>query len=514
MSELEIQRRQEYKRNRKRWTLVQIIAIIALIAISLGTFVVYNNLDSKQYIEYTENSSIDYMVQYAENDYFEEEWIEKDQSYISSLIKGVSAEFAYDMIFGKSGKADLSYTYQIDAKMEITSKNDGYPYYTVEENILPEKSNTSNGASSVNVSEIVFIDYAKYDKLARNFVTTYNLSNFSAILKVTLSVKTKCVGQSFANNCNGIYTTTLNIPLAEDTFSIFSTQSSPANEIKNFEYVGLINRTLFFAISIVSAVLAALIILTLIVFLHLTKNDDINYAAKVRKILSSYSSFIQRIDGDFDSTGYQIVMIKTFVEMLGIRDTIQAPVLMYENKDETMTRFFIPTNTKILYTFVIKVDNYDEIYGEPDELVFDIKDEEVAEEPVILMSNVDKEELKEALATPDVVLSEIDYIEDDDDEYGVEDDEPAVEVIGVVWPEKTKQNKVYRYDPNGERLTNGDVVLVPSRDVEKNREIIRKAAVAHGNHKVDPEHIHHPLKKIIGVVKRKAEQALTPNTKD
>jgi hypothetical protein len=207
-------------------------------------------------------------------------------------------------------------------------------------------------------------------------------------------------------------------------------------------------------------------------------------------------------------------MIKTFVEMLGIRDTIQAPVLMYENKDETMTRFFIPTNTKILYTFVIKVDNYDEIYGEPDELVFDIKDEEVAEEPVILMSNVDKEELKEALATPDVVLSEIDYIEDDDDEYGVEDDEPAVEVIGVVWPEKTKQNKVYRYDPNGERLTNGDVVLVPSRDVEKNREIIRKAAVAHGNHKVDPEHIHHPLKKIIGVVKRKAEQALTPNTKD
>ena len=75
-------------------------------------------------------------------------------------------------------------------------------------------------------------------------------------------------------------------------------------------------------------------------------------------------------------------------------------------------------------------------------------------------------------------------------------------------------NKVYKYDPNGERLTNGDVVLVPSRDVEKNREIIRKAAVAHGNHKVDPEHIHHPLKKIIGVVKRKAEQALTPNTKD
>ena len=34
--------------------------------------------------------------------------------------------------------------------------------------------------------------------------------------------------------------------------------------------------------------------------------------------------------------------------------------------------------------------------------------------------------------------------------------------------------------------------------------------MAHGNHKVDPEHIKHPLKKIIGIVKRKAEMALTP----
>ena len=243
-------------------------------------------------------------------------------------------------------------------------------------------------------------------------------------------------------------------------------------------------------------------------------------AAKVRKILNTYSSFIQRIDGEFDSTGYQIVAIKTFVELLGIRDTIQAPVLMCENKDETMSQFFIPTNTKILYTFVIKVDNYDEIYGEREEIVYDAFDEEleeaeeIVEEPVILVENVDEEALEEALATPDVVLSDIDYIEDDDDEYAVDDDEPAVEVVGVVWPEKTKQNKVYRYDPNGERLTAGDIVLVPSRDAAKNKNIIRKAAVAHGNHKVDPEHIHHPLKKIIGIVKRKAEQALTPDIKD
>ena len=36
---------------------------------------------------------------------------------------------------------------------------------------------------------------------------------------------------------------------------------------------------------------------------------------------------------------------------------------MSENADETRTLFLIPTQTKLLYLFEIKVDNYDELYG-------------------------------------------------------------------------------------------------------------------------------------------------------
>ena len=90
---------------------------------------------------------------------------------------------------------------------------------------------------------------------------------------------------------------------------------------------------------------------------------SISYAAKIRRILNSYGSFIQRMEGEFDCAGYQLIAIKTFSEMLGIRDTLQAPVLMTENRDETMTRFLIPTDTKLLYVFDVKVDNYDEIYS-------------------------------------------------------------------------------------------------------------------------------------------------------
>ena len=201
-------------------------------------------------------------------------------------------------------------------------------------------------------------------------------------------------------------------------------------------------------------------------------------------------------------------MIKTFTEMLGIRDTLQSPILVFENRDCTMTRFFIPTNTKILYVFEIKVDNFDEIYG----LIFtNESEEEDNSDAIILAEDVDEEELKEAMSEPDVSLSDIEFVPDDDDDFAAAEDEPGVEVIGVVWPERAHKNKVYRYDPDGEKLNQGDIVLVPTRDAERDREVIRKAAVAHENHRVEPEHIKHPLKKIIGIVKRKVETVLTPD---
>lgn len=59
-------------------------------------------------------------------------------------------------------------------------------------------------------------------------------------------------------------------------------------------------------------------------------------------------------------------------------------------------------------------------------------------------------------------------------------------------------------------MNEGDVVLVPTWNNAKQKEVIRKATVAHGNHRVEPEHIKHPLKKIIAVIKRSIHSSLTP----
>lgn len=525
MSELEIKRRQEYKKNRKKWTMIQVVAIIVLTTIALGAFLIYDRMDRTYYIEYTESSNIDYKVQYKNNEFFEEEWIGKDQEYIASLIRAISADFKYKLNMDASG-VGFEYNYRIDATVVISDKNSGNPYYTMTENLVPTTNSSMRRSNNLEVNQNVLIDYNKYNAIASQFVDLYELKNADSMLIVTLDVEVLSSSDKFEQSNENSYSTSLNIPLVRETLGIHLTSSVPESESKVLAYSAAVNQNVFLYTSITAAVIDVLAILLLVVFLNITKNEDITYAARVKKLVSAYGSYIQRMDGEFDDLGYQIINIKSFNEMLGIRDTIQSPILMTENKDETMTRFLIPTNTKILYAFAIKVDNYDEIYSRhensAEDIVEDIIDdiiespvaeaeeiEDVVEEAVILEENVDPEAVAEAMATPDVILSDIEYEQDDDDEYEVAPEEPGVEVVGVVWPERAHKNKVYRYDPNGEDLHEGDMVLVPTKDVARDREVIRKAAVAHGNHRVDPEHVKHPLKKIIGVIKRKAEAALT-----
>ncbi len=120
----------------------------------------------------------------------------------------------------------------------------------------------------------------------------------------------------------------------------------------------------------------------------------------------------------------------------------------------------------------------------------------IVEEAVLIEEDVDEAAVAEAMAAPTIVLEAIAY----DDLVEVEK-EDGVEVISVVWPERKDHNKLYRYSPNGEKLVPGDVVLVPTHDVKSNRHIFRKAAVVRGNHFVDPDTLHHKLKKIVARVK-------------
>ena len=134
MSELEIKRRREYKKNRKKWMMIQIIGIVLVAALALGSFFIYDQMNRTYYIEYTESSHIDYKVQYAENPFFKEEWIGSGQAYIASLIQGVEANFTYGLDMD-AVNVGFHYHYNVEAKLLIADKDSGkncYPQTYIE----------------------------------------------------------------------------------------------------------------------------------------------------------------------------------------------------------------------------------------------------------------------------------------------------------------------------------------------------------------------------------------------
>jgi hypothetical protein len=361
MSENEIKLRREYKVNRRKWMKIQIVAIVLVAAMALGMFLIYDRMSQTYYIEYTESSKIDYRVEYVPNEFFDNSVQGGGQAYIAYLIKGMEADFAYAMNMGVSN-VDFDYKHNVEATLLIADKDTGDAFYTSTDELVPL---TSEGCQSkgVDVCQSVDIDYQHYNRIAKDFVNTYNLRNASCTLIVRLNVEVVSTSKRFEQDNENTYSTALYIPLAVDTFSVEINSSVPEGESKILAYKGADSRKVFYVAGIVFSVLAVLQAAALAVYMHLTKNEDVTYAARVRRIVNAYGSFIQRMEGGFDVNGYQVITVKTFTELLGIRDTLQAPILMSENRDETVTQFLIPTSNKLLYVYAIKVDNFDEIYG-------------------------------------------------------------------------------------------------------------------------------------------------------
>ena len=548
MPEKEKKRRATYRKNREKWIFVQSFIVIVLTIAVLISAIVSVQLNKKYYIEYSENGSVDYNVFLKKNEFFEQSYLGKDQSYVASLIDKIIADFTYDIQMN-ADDVNYRYSYKIKSTLEIIDNTSEVAIFKPEQELVNVQNKSQNSANNLRINEIVVINYDEYNDLANKFLETYSLTNTTSNIILTLEVDVLSDCDAFSGSAVDTYTSELRIPLTTKTVNVEMTSTVPEGETKMIACTRGMGSEAFKTTAIVLGVLDGLMILLLVAFIYLTRTPDITYTARVKKIQSQYKSYIQKINNLFKTNGYQIIQVDTFEEMLEIRDTIQAPILMYENDDKTCAKFMIPTDSKLLYLYEIKVDGYEEPEVEPTQesapatvvtpnitnLVRPVvkvvvtpaapkqpeaEIETVVEEPEVEIE-APEEEIPEVLVVTEPVEPEEEEIpevvvetEEDEEVADIlatipeveECDEGFVDVIDVVWKER---DKTYRYDPDGNTVEEGDVVLVPTRDVHSDKEVVREAEVAKGNYKIDPMELQHPLKKIIGVVRRKAEQVFT-----
>ena len=152
--------------------LTQAIILCVVVAMALGSFLIYTRLNKTYYIEYTESSTSDYKVHYRENTFFEEEWLASGQSYVSALADDIRADFHYEMHMDTSNVA-FDYTYELLAQLVISDKTSGAHIYDPTEVIVPKTTKSVAGADKFYVDQSAIIDFAQYNTLANQFINVY-----------------------------------------------------------------------------------------------------------------------------------------------------------------------------------------------------------------------------------------------------------------------------------------------------------------------------------------------------
>ena len=378
MSEEERRRRQDFLKRRKKRISRRTALVVTLVIIAVVASILAGVFNKVYYVNYSEKSEAKWGAVYngedlfINNDKYPGGYVDGGNELIASLIDKIHTEFSYKLDMDAKKDVTYNYKYYVDAVVEI--KRTGSDKTLLEKSypvLAPQEySGTNNG---VDVRETVFVDYHKYDKIANDFVSTY-LKSTQATANLIIKMKVDIESESHAfdrlTNKND-YVASITLPLLVETVDSDITSDVPVSDGRILSYT---TKAISNACSVVAILFGALSIIfgaLLLHYIYSSRNHDVTYEARKARILSAYKPFIQQLVGGFDTEGYHTLELATFDDMLAIRDTIQSPILMDENEDRTATKFLIPTNTNLLYSFEIRVGDWDDIYQPKDEIAED-----------------------------------------------------------------------------------------------------------------------------------------------
>jgi len=334
----------------------RLVLIVIIFIVSLSLLIIYLNGNKVKYVKYDEKSDILYNVILKENEFYKDNSLEEKNQYISALIDYINAEFKYNLSL-EERDVEYKYSYRVEANVVVRDKNTKRNIYEYDD-LLIQNMEVTTRDKNVLIDEKLDIDYNKYNNLISRFVQTYNLSETENFLYVNLYVNVIGSCEDFVKDSVNESVTSLVIPLTSKTIAIDITN----NLVNKNDNVMVCSRPssmniIFLIISLLILIADIILIVDLINYVRNSRSAKTLYDIELRKILNNYRSYIQKVNSKFELKGYQLLKVDNFTDMLEIRDTTNQPILMVENGLRNGVYFIIPTSTKILYLYSIKVSD-------------------------------------------------------------------------------------------------------------------------------------------------------------
>lgn len=308
----------------------------------------------KEYVvHYTDNSNLDYNVYLKPNNFYKTSFLPKDKNYISTLIDYIDAKFDYT--FKSTEDIDLEYAYYMKADV-LVNNSKGKNIFKQEETIINKKSFNDVSNNTFSIDENVKIDYAKYNRLASDFISSYDLQADS---KVVISLYVDVLGKhaEFDKELKDKAVISLEIPLTNKTIDITMDYELTNNVDEVFQYKStMISNPILFTVSVIFAILDVAGIAAIIVYVISHRDCKTIYAHKLKRILRDYDRYISETN-NFKRTDFgddlRTEYVKSFDAIINIRDSLEKPILYHEEKVGERAVFYI-IDDKVVYIYVMR----------------------------------------------------------------------------------------------------------------------------------------------------------------
>lgn len=297
-----------------------IILIIGLILSYIGFY----NKNSHN-VTYREISDINYRVFLKQNNFFEQEYLPENMTYITSLIDYINIDFAYSI--ETSENIEGYYNYYIKGIIEANPENSNSKYYTKEYILSDTTTKRYDNIQDIKISESIDVNYQTYNELLTDFKKEYGITmdgNLRIVLVIE-NIVTNDKEESVTRN-NELE---LNIPLTTLTVEVpISTNNKITEGVLLSQKVD--NTGILYDISRGGAFLiygvASTIIVYLCCILYNSFKQESAYQRKLNKILKTYDSIIVNLKKVPVVNGKNLLQVSSFEELIDAHSEVRNPI--------------------------------------------------------------------------------------------------------------------------------------------------------------------------------------------
>ena len=346
------------KKKKKKIKLLWIVCLSILfwfLFVLLGTNLIIKSLkvNGSEKLYFVEKGDVNYLVCLKDNNFFEDQCLNSNMSYVASLINNISLNFNYQF----NGNIDdliNNVDYQVNAKLIIENIDTKAKYYEKEFELVSKTDDiVSNNGTLYDLNKNINIDYEYFNNIANSFKSQYGV-NSQSYLEVYLNINKYSSYQDIPKSS----LISVKIPLSQKAIEIkFNTHNLNNSIDKSISSKSLIINGYFkFIIGVFLLLFSFVFLVVIVMIINNYRKKVSKYNKFINKILREYDRLIVETSTIPNYEDYNVLIINSFNELVDVRDNLRSPIMYCDVLSEKESLFYI-INGNNLYLYTVNEIN-------------------------------------------------------------------------------------------------------------------------------------------------------------